>query len=101
MIQYEATTTSAEDDPLFTHQYSQAWFDFRHKHDGYADYFENSVIATRAHKAFCLSYPEWYNEGYWGVSASDSADGYKAWGGPPRAGAARWLGGSFVPQPAR
>jgi hypothetical protein len=25
-------------DPLFTHQYSQAWFDFRHKRDAYADY---------------------------------------------------------------
>ena len=32
--------------PLFVHQYSQAWFDFRNKKDSYADYFENSVIAT-------------------------------------------------------
>src|SRR5215471_16995331 len=29
--------------PLFVHQYSQAWFDFRGKRDKYADYFENSA----------------------------------------------------------
>ena len=27
--------------PLFIHQYSQAWFDFRGKRDRYADYFQN------------------------------------------------------------
>jgi hypothetical protein len=70
-------------DSLFTHQYSQAWFDFRNKSDAYADYFANSVKATRAHKAFCLSYPKWYNEQYWGITASDSVDGYAVWGGPP------------------
>ena len=94
IIQFEDYKYISGNDPLFTHQYSQAWFDFRHKHDAHADYFENSVIATRAHKAFCLSYPEWYNEGYWGVSASDSAHGYQAWGGPPAIGP---LDGSVVP----
>ena len=29
--------------PLFVHQYSQAWFDFRDKHDQHADYFKNSI----------------------------------------------------------
>lgn len=80
--------------PLFTHQYSQAWYDFRNRRDAYANYFENSVIATRAHKAFCLSYPRWFNEDYWGVSASDSARGYTAWGGPPPTGP---LDGTVVP----
>ena len=42
-------------DPLFVHQYSHAWFDFRNKRDRYADYFANSILATRAHQAFCLS----------------------------------------------
>ena len=84
----------SDGDPLFTHQYSQAWYDFRHKRDAYADYFENSAIATRAHKAFCLSYPDWYNEDYWGVSASDSQHGYHAWGGPPPKGP---LDGTVVP----
>jgi len=93
-IQFENYKYISGNDPLFTHQYSQAWYDFRHKRDAYADYFENSVIATRAHKAFCLSYPEWYNEGYWGVSASDSQHGYLAWGGPPPQGP---LDGTVVP----
>src|SRR5246127_4271976 len=31
--------------PLFVHQYSQAWFDFRLKRDRYTDYFQNSIIA--------------------------------------------------------
>jgi len=73
-------------DSLFTHQYSQAWFDFKNKSDVYTDYFANSVKATRAHKAFCLSYPKWYNEQYWGVTASDSSSGYAVWGGPPAEG---------------
>ncbi len=84
-------------DPLFTHQFSQAYFDFRHKRDAYADYFENSVTATEAHKRFCLSlrdeFPD-YSAHLWGISASDSAEGYQAWGGPPRIGR---LDGSVVP----
>src|SRR5258708_14566406 len=32
--------------PLFVHQYSHAWFDFRGPRDRYADYFQNAVIAT-------------------------------------------------------
>lgn len=94
VIHYQDFTYISGNDPLFTHQYSHAWFDFRRKRDAYADYFENSAIATRAHKAFCLSYPDWYNEDYWGVSASDSAHGYTAWGGPPPLG---HLDGSVVP----
>ena len=69
-------------DPLFVHQYSHAWFDFRNKRDRHADYFVNSVIATRAHQAFCLSLHRPYSLNYWGISASDSQHGYTAWGGP-------------------
>lgn len=71
-------------DPLFVHQYSHAWFDFRNKRDRYANYFENSITATRAHMAFCLSLGVPYSVDYWGISASDSQHGYVAWGGPPR-----------------
>jgi len=46
------TNTSA---PLFIHQYSHAWFDFRNKQDAYANYFNNSITATQAHKLFCSS----------------------------------------------
>jgi hypothetical protein len=76
------------------HQYSHAWFDFAHKQDDYADYFANSVTATKAHKAFCLSLGRGYSDDYWGVSASDWEHGYTAWGGPPLMGP---VNGSVVP----
>jgi hypothetical protein len=83
--------------PIFVHQYSHAWFDFRLKRDRYADYFANSILATRAHKQFCLSlahrFPD-YTEDLWGISASDSEGGYVAWGGPPAMGP---IDGSVVP----
>ena len=93
-IHYAGYSYISGNDPLFTHQYSQAWYDFRNQRDAYADYFTNSVTATRAHKAFCLSYPKWYNEDYWGISASDYAGGYTAWGGPPAQGP---IDGTVVP----
>jgi hypothetical protein len=97
-------------DPLFVHQYSHAWFDFRHKRDQYADYFANSILATRAHKAFCLGLGQPYSNDYWGISASDTQHGYSAWGGPgsrlpnpPPPDIARGFGGidgSVVPNAA-
>jgi hypothetical protein len=81
-------------DPLFVHQFSHAWFDFARKRDAYADYFANSIVATRAHKAFCLSLNRGYSDDYWGVSASDWEHGYTAWGGPPLMGP---VDGSVVP----
>ena len=83
--------------PLFVHQYSQAWFDFRGKRDRYADYFENSKIATEAHWRFCLDlsrkFPD-YSDDLWGITASDSAHGYVIWGGPPEIGP---IDGTVVP----
>ena len=78
-------------DPLFVHQYSHAWFDFARQRDAYANYFANSIAATRAHKAFCLGLKRGYTDDYWGVSASDWEHGYTAWGGPPAHGAGRRL----------
>jgi len=83
--------------PLFVHQYSHAWFDFRGKRDKYADYFFNSVVATKVHKLWCLElareFPD-YSEDLWGITASDSARGYAVWGGPPAMGR---IDGSIVP----
>jgi len=96
-VEFQGIKYISGDDPLFTHQYSHAWFDFRDQRDAYADYFDNSVKATKAHKQFCISlhgeFPD-YDDHLWGVSASDSAAGYQAWGGPPRIGR---LDGSIVP----
>jgi hypothetical protein len=75
--------------PLFVHQYSQAWFDFRGKRDRYADYFKNSTIATDVHRRFCIELnPQFsdYSAALWGITASDSAKGYVVWGGPPAMG---------------
>jgi len=83
--------------PLFIHQYSHAWFDFRNKSDKYTNYFNNSVTATQAHKLFCLSLQSQfsdYQSNLWGITASDSASGYAVWGGPPAMGA---IDGSVVP----
>jgi hypothetical protein len=86
--------------PLFVHQYSQAWFDFRGKRDKYADYFQNSVLATDAHRHFCLElakqFPD-YSDDLWGITASDSANGYVIWGGPPAMGP---IDGTVVPSAA-
>jgi poly(3-hydroxybutyrate) depolymerase len=74
--------------PLFLHQYSHAWIDFRSWRDPQPphDWFTNSVTATRANQRYCLSlstrFPG-YGAGAWGITASDSRNGYKAWGGPP------------------
>jgi hypothetical protein len=81
-IHYDGLTYISGNDPLFTHQYSQAWYDFRNKRDNYANYFTNSITATRAHEAFCLSLGKPYSPEYWGISASDYINGYTAWGGP-------------------
>jgi hypothetical protein len=81
-------------DSLFVHQYSHAWYDFRYKRDKYADYFANSIIATRAHKLFLLSLKMGYTDDYWGLTASDMPSGYGSWGGPPGFGP---IDGSVVP----
>ena len=76
--------------PLFTYQYSQAWIDFRGRRETqgeHINYFENSLQATLAHRQFCLDLAKdfpGYGPNVWGISASDSAKGYVAWGGPPR-----------------
>jgi hypothetical protein len=83
--------------PLFVHQYSQAWFDFRGKRDRYADYFKNSVIATDVHRRFCIELnPQFsdYSNALWGITASDSEKGYVVWGGPPAMGP---IDGTIVP----
>lgn len=86
--------------PLFTHQYSHAWVDFRHQRDGdpfYKDYFQNSQLATYAHRDFCISLQSRYSDygpNMWGITVSDSPSGYVVWGGPPYAGP---INGTLVP----
>jgi hypothetical protein len=77
--------------PMFGHQYSHVWIDFRGIQDRYmrsrqSDYFTNSVQATYANRAYCIANPggwKGYGELVWGVTASDGPlDGDYAGAGP-------------------
>ncbi|MGI9035010.1 MAG: glucoamylase family protein [Pyrinomonadaceae bacterium] len=101
-MEYDGYKYLAAVSPLFIHQYSQAWIDFRGRRERYknfdVNYFENSVTASRAQRDFCKSlskvFPASYNGAMWGISASDSEKGYIAWGAPPPEPA---LDGTIVP----
>jgi hypothetical protein len=77
--------------PLFGHQYSQCWIDFRNIADYYTKlqgitYFENSKRATLANRAYCTANPAHftaYSDSIWGLTACDGPTGYKARGAPP------------------
>jgi hypothetical protein len=77
--------------PLFGHQYSHCWIDFRNIQDEYTrakdiTYFENSRRATLAQREYCIANPEnftGYGENIWGLTACDGPNGYKARGAPP------------------
>jgi hypothetical protein len=77
--------------PLFGHQYSHVWVDFRGLQDAYMrdkgiDYFENSRRATLANQAYAIANPQgWghYAENVWGFTASDIPTAYIARGAPP------------------
>jgi hypothetical protein len=65
--------------PLFGHQYSHVWIDFRGIEDDWCrekgiDYFENSRRATLAQRAYAIENPGgWrgYGERLWGLTACD------------------------------
>lgn len=65
--------------PLFGHQYSHVWIDFRGIQDlpmreAGLDYFENSRRATHANRAYCAANPMgWagYSRDLWGLTACD------------------------------
>ncbi len=99
-FEYEGLRYIGSFAPLFIHQYSQAWFDFRGKRDKYANYFQNSITATEVHRRFCLELGRQfsdYSEDLWGITASDSQQGYVVWGGPPQSGP---IDGTVVPSAA-
>ncbi len=66
-------------DPLFGHQYSHGWIDFRGIRDAYMrgrgiDYFENSRRATLSQRAYAVANPgrfRDYGATIWGLTASD------------------------------
>lgn len=70
--------------PLFGHQYSHVWVDFRGIQDRFMrekgiDYFENSRRATQAQRAYAIANPEgWagYGADIWGLTACDGPGGF-------------------------
>ena len=77
--------------PLFGHEYSHCWVDFRHTADAYMDnqnstYFENSRRAALAQQSYCIANPAnevGYSSNVWGLTACDGPFGYEAHGAPP------------------
>ena len=65
--------------PLFTHQFSHLWIDFREIRDGFmrehdSDYFENSRRATYAQREYAKRNPngyKGYSEVCWGLTACE------------------------------
>ncbi|MCB8994654.1 MAG: Tat pathway signal protein [Bacteroidales bacterium] len=65
--------------PLFGHQYTQMFIDFRGIQDSFMrekgiDYFENSRRATLSNRQYCIDNPRGfddYGENVWGLSACD------------------------------
>ena len=65
--------------PLFTHEYSHAWIDFRGIQDQFmrdrkCDYFENTRRAIHVQREYALRNPhdfKGYGENCWGFTASD------------------------------
>ena len=91
--------------PLFGHQFSHVWVDFRGVQDAFMrqrgiDYFENTRRATYAQQAYAIANPlHWagYGERLFGISASDGPANFRVtWNGRPRVFrryAARGMGG--------
>ncbi|HEY0044717.1 MAG TPA: glucoamylase family protein [Allosphingosinicella sp.] len=71
--------------PLFGHQYSHVWIDFRGIRDAAMrqagfDYFENSRRATYANRAYCAANPmgwEGYSPDIWGLTACDGPGNFE------------------------
>ena len=67
--------------PLFFTHYSFLGIDPRGLKDRYADYWEQNVAHTSINRAHCIANPNRF-EGYggdcWGLTASDTVDGYTA-----------------------
>ena len=67
--------------PLFFSQYSFLGLDPRGLKDRYADYWEQNKNHTLINRAYCLDNPKkfkGYGENCWGLTASDTYDGYNA-----------------------
>jgi hypothetical protein len=98
--------TYVEFPPLFGHQYSHCWIDFRNIQDAFmryslyhSTYAQNTRSATLAQQAYCIANPghfTGYGQYVWGLTACDgpSPNGYQARGAP---GAGTYDDGTLAP----
>jgi hypothetical protein len=71
---------------LFMNQYPNHWLDFRNRHDGVADYFENLKATTLANRLYGKNQAGRYSgfgPDIWGHTAGDGPKGYNAWAAEP------------------
>lgn len=64
---------------VFTYQFSHAWIDFNFTDKNGVNWFQNSVDASLANYEYCRNQRDKFTTfrgGVWGVTASDSPDGY-------------------------
>lgn len=72
--------------PLFVHQFTHCFFDFRKYVDEFGfDWFANSIEATIANRAYCMDQKQFktYNASSWGLTACQTNKGYRVYGAPP------------------
>jgi hypothetical protein len=70
-------------EPLFVYQYPLAFMDLQDQEDAFANYFNNTTRACERNQAFAADNADQfasYQDGVWGISASDGPDGYRAYG---------------------
>lgn len=75
--------------PLFCHQFSHCFVDFRNRRDSLGfNYWQTSVNATIINSRFCRDQAgthQSYRGGVWGLSVCDGPTGYHAYRAPPNA----------------
>lgn len=77
---YGYTLPAGDPSPLFWVQYSYLGLD-PHFNDGFIDYWQQNVNATKINYAYCVTNPKkyvGYSESCWGLTSSDNQNGYSA-----------------------
>jgi hypothetical protein len=84
-VEYAGLTTLAGG-PIFLHEMSHLYFDFKDKRDNAGwDYWVCSVNAVTINRQFCIDKSagrKSYGPNLWGLNADDAPDGYRAYSAP-------------------
>jgi hypothetical protein len=84
-VEYAGLTTLAGG-PIFMHEMSHLYFNFKDKRDGAGwDYWVSSFNAVKINRQFCIDKSagrKSYGPDIWGLNADDAPDGYRAYSAP-------------------